>query len=204
MRDACVGAAEPPRRIAVTRSCYNRRMEPRWNRTTVCCVRRGDVVALGGDGQVTLQNTVLKAGARKIRRMYHDRVLAGFAGSSADGLALFTRFEAKLEEFSGNLRRAAVELAREWRTDRKLRHLEALLVIADHEASVLLSGTGDVIEPDDGILAIGSGGPLAVAAARTLLRHTELPADEVVREALQIAAGIDIYTNEEITIEVLA
>jgi ATP-dependent HslUV protease subunit HslV len=185
-------------------SCYNRGMDSRWNRTTVCCVRRGDDVALGGDGQVTLQNTVLKAGARKVRRMHHDRVLAGFAGSSADGLALFTRFEGKLEEFGGNLRRAAVELARDWRTDRKLRHLEALLIVADREVSILLSGNGDVIEPDDGILAVGSGGPVALAAARTLLKHTELPANEVVREALRIAASIDIYTNEEISIEVLS
>ena len=179
-------------------------MEPLWKRTTVCCVRRAEVVALGGDGQVTLQNTVLKAGARKVRRMYQDRVIAGFAGSSADGLALFTRFEGKLEEYSGNLRRAAVELARDWRMDRKLRHLEALLLVADKEASILLSGTGDVIEPDDGVLAIGSGGPVALAAARTLLQHTDLPADEVVREALRVASSIDIYTNDEIWVEVLS
>ena len=179
-------------------------MQSIWQHTTVCCVRRGDHVAMGADGQVTLQHTIVKTGARKVRRMYQDRVLAGFAGSSADGLALFTRFEAKLEEYSGNLRRAAVELAKEWRTDRSLRHLEALLVVADREASILLSGTGDVIEPDDGLLAIGSGGNLALAAARTLLQHTELGAAEIARESLRIAAEIDIYTNDFINVELLA
>ena len=156
---------------------------------------------MGSDGQVTLDHTVMKAGARKVRRMYGGRVLAGFAGSSADGMALFTRFEGKLESLNGNLLRAAVQLAQEWRTDKSLRHLEALLIVADQEASVLLSGTGDVIEPDDGILVIGSGGPLALAAARTLLRHTDLEAASVVREALEIAAQIDIYTNDQICVE---
>ncbi len=156
---------------------------------------------MGSDGQVTLDHTVMKAGARKVRRMYSGRVLAGFAGSSADGMALFTRFEGKLESLNGNLLRAAVQLAQEWRTDKSLRHLEALLIIADREASVLLSGTGDVIEPDDGILVIGSGGSLALAAARTLLRHTDLEAASVVREALEIAAQIDIYTNDQIRVE---
>ena len=173
----------------------------RLHHTTVCCVRRGERVAMGSDGQVTLEHTVMKAGARKVRRMYGGRVLAGFAGSSADGMALFTRFEGKLESLNGNLLRAAVQLAQEWRTDKSLRHLEALLIVADREASVLLSGTGDVIEPDDGILVIGSGGSLALAAARTLLRHTDLEAASVVREALEIAAQIDIYTNDQICVE---
>ncbi len=158
---------------------------------------------MGGDGQVTLEHTVMKAGARKVRRMYNDAVLAGFAGSAADGLALFTRFEDKLESFNGNLRRAAVELSGEWRTDKSLRHLQALLVVADAEASILLSGTGDVIEPDDGILVIGSGGSVALAAARALIAHTELDAEHVVREALLTAASIDIYTNDNIRVEVL-
>ncbi len=172
--------------------------------TTVCCVRRDDQVALAGDGQVTLGNTVMKAGARKVRRMYGDRVLAGFAGSSADGLALFTRFEAKLEAFNGNLQRAAVELASEWRTDKALRHLEAFLIVANEKASILVSGNGDVIEPDDGVLVIGSGGPVALAAARVLLRHTEMDAEHIAREALQMAAEIDIYTNDQILVETLS
>ncbi len=178
-------------------------MTHRFHGTTICCVRRGDQVALGGDGQVTLDHTVMKAGARKIRRMYHDRVLAGFAGSSADGLALFTRFEGKLESLNGNLRRAAVQLAEEWRTDKSLRHLEALLVLADEQTSILLSGTGDVIEPDDGVLVIGSGGSMALAAARVLLRHTDMGAEAIVREALHTVAEIDIYTNDNIEVEVL-
>jgi len=172
--------------------------------TTVCCVRRENQVALAGDGQVTLGNTVMKAGARKVRRMYGDRVLAGFAGSSADGLALFTRFEAKLEAFNGNLQRAAVELASEWRTDKALRHLEAFLIVANEKVSILVSGNGDVIEPDDGVLVIGSGGPVALAAARTLLRHTKMNAEDVAREALQLAAEIDIYTNDHIVVETLS
>lgn len=192
---AARNAAEPP--------CYNRRMHERWHCTTVCCVRRDGQVAMGSDGQVTLETTVMKAGARKVRRMYGDRVLAGFAGSSADGLALFARFESKLEALGGNLRRAAVQLAEEWRTDKKLRHLQALLIVADRDVSVLLSGTGDVIEPDDGVLTIGSGGPLALAAARALLRHTELDAATIVREALTVASQIDIYTNDQLTLEVL-
>ena len=158
---------------------------------------------MGGDGQVTLEHTIMKAGARKVRRMYNDTVLAGFAGSAADGLALFTRFEGKLESFNGNLRRAAVELSSDWRTEKSLRHLQALLVVADAETSILLSGTGDVIEPDDGILVIGSGGSVALAAARALIAHTEFNSEAVVREALLIAASIDIYTNENIRIEVL-
>lgn len=159
---------------------------------------------MGSDGQVTLEDTVMKAGARKVRRMHDGAVLAGFAGSSADGLALFTRFESKLQEYAGNLKRAAVELAKEWRTDRTLRHLQALLVVADAELTILVSGNGDVIEPDDGIIAIGSGGPPAIAAARMLCRHTEFAADEVVRCALQAASEIDVYTNDRLHIEALA
>lgn len=178
-------------------------MPSRFHGTTVCCVRRDDRVALAADGQVTLNNTIMKAGARKVRRMYGDRVLAGFAGSSADGLALFTRFEGKLEAFSGNLHRAAVELASEWRTDKNLRHLEALLIVANENASVLVSGNGDVIEPDDGVLVIGSGGPVALATARTLLAHTDLDAAAIAREALRMAGEIDIYTNDNIVVETL-
>lgn len=179
-------------------------MPSRFHGTTVCCVRRDDQVALGADGQVTLDHTVMKAGAQKVRRMYEDRVLAGFAGSSADGLALFTRFESKLETFNGNLRRAAVQLAAEWRTDKSLRHLEALLIVADADTSVLLSGTGDVIEPDDGVLVIGSGGSVALATARTLIRHTDMSAERIVQEALGMAAEIDIYTNDRLVVEVLS
>ena len=179
-------------------------MTSRLHGTTICCVRRDGNVALAGDGQVTLNNTVMKAGARKVRRMYHDRVVAGFAGGAADGLALITRFESKLEAFNGNLQRAAVELASEWRTDKNLRHLEALLIVADADSSILLSGNGDVIEPDDGVLVIGSGGPVALAAARTLLRHTELDAKTIATEALRMAAEVDIYTNDNITVEALA
>lgn len=178
-------------------------MTSRFHSTTICCVRSGAQVAMGGDGQVTLEHTVMKAGARKVRRMYNDTVLAGFAGSAADGLALFTRFEGKLESFNGNLRRAAVELSGDWRTDKSLRHLQALLIVADADASILLSGTGDVIEPDDGILVIGSGGSVALAAARALIAHTELDSEAIVREALLIAASIDIYTNDNIRVEVL-
>jgi len=171
--------------------------------TTVLCVRHRGKVAMGADGQVTLDHAVMKHGARKIRRLYKDSILAGFAGAAADGFALFTRFEAKLEEFHGNLERAAVELARDWRTDRALRRLEALLVVASDKRSFLLSGTGDLIEPDDGLLAVGSGGPCALAAARALARRTELGAREIVEEALKIASEIDIYTNDRIVVEEL-
>lgn len=177
--------------------------EPGWHHTTVCCVRRDDRVAMGSDGQVTLDKTVFKHGASKVRRLYESRVLAGFAGSSADGLALLERFDGKLQEYRGNLRRAAVELAQEWRMDRSLRHLQALLIVADGEVSVLLSGNGDVIEPDDGVLTIGSGGPIALASARALLRYTDFDAERVVREALGLAAEIDVYTNDSLTIESL-
>ena len=179
------------------------RDEQRLHGTTILAVRRDGRAALAGDGQVTLGATVVKHGARKIRRLHAGEVLAGFAGSTGDSLALFTRFEAKLEEHRGQLERAAVELAREWRTDRVLRRLEALLVVVDRQSSFLLSGSGDVIAPDDGLLAVGSGGPYALAAARALLRHSPLPAHEVAQEALKIAASICIYTNESITVESL-
>jgi len=160
-------------------------------------------VAIAGAGQVTMGTTVMKTGAAKIRRLYEGRVLAGFAGTSADAFALFSRFEGRLEEYRGNLERAAIELAREWRTDKILRQLEALLIVADRELSLLISGTGDLIAPDEGLLAIGSGGPYALAAARALAKHTALPAADLAREALTIAAGIDIYTNDHIRVEEL-
>jgi ATP-dependent HslUV protease subunit HslV len=171
--------------------------------TTILCVRRDGRVALGGDGQVTMGTTVVKHGASKIRRLLDGRVLAGFAGSTADAVALFTRFERKLEEFHGQLERAAVELATDWRTEKTLRQLEALLVVADAKTSLLLSGTGDVIAPDEGVLGVGSGGPYAAAAARALLGHSGLDAPAIVREALLIAASIDVYTNDAIRIETL-
>jgi ATP-dependent HslUV protease, peptidase subunit HslV len=171
--------------------------------TTILLVKRGNRSAIAGDGQVTLGDTVIKRTARKIRRMYNDRILVGFAGGTADAFALFSRLEAKLEQFQGNLNRAAVELAQEWRTDRALRHLEAFLLATDGKATYLLSGTGDVIEPDDGILAVGSGGAYALAAARALLRHTKMPAKQVALEALKIAGEICIFTNSEIVVEEL-
>ncbi len=169
--------------------------------TTVISVRHRGRVAIGADGQVTLNTTVMKQRAKKIRKIYNDRCLAGFAGATADAFTLMERFEKKLEQFNGNITRASVELARDWRTDRLLRRLEALLVVADAEHSFILSGTGDVIEPDDGIAAIGSGGPYAQAAAKALINHTELSATEVVGLSLNIAADICIYTNHEIIIE---
>ena len=158
---------------------------------------------MAGDGQVTIGDVVVKQGARKIRKLYNDRVLAGFAGSAADGMALFSKFESKLEEFRGNLKRASVELAKEWRTDRILRRLEALLIVADPENSYLISGSGDLIEPDDGILAIGSGGSYALAAARALLRYSNLPAKEICKESMKLASEICIYTNSSILVEEL-
>ncbi len=178
-------------------------MKEKWHHTTVLAVRRNGVVAIGSDGQVTLGNAVIKHGASKVRLLAGGKVLAGFAGSVADALALFTRFEAKLEEYGHNLERAAVELARDWRTDKALRHLEALLITADKTTTLLVSGTGEVLSPDDEVVAVGSGGSYALAAARALLGHTELSAAEVVREGLTIAANIDIYTNDRITIEEL-
>jgi len=171
--------------------------------TTLLSVRHKEKVAMGADGQVTLGNSVMKHGARKVRRLYHESILAGFAGSAADSFALLTRFESRLEEFNGNLERAVVELARDWRTDRILRRLEALLVVASAERTFLLSGTGDLIEPDDGVIAVGSGGTCALAAARALLAHTEMSARQVTEAALHIAADIDIYTNDRLLIEEL-
>ncbi|HEX2276217.1 MAG: ATP-dependent protease subunit HslV [Candidatus Tectomicrobia bacterium] len=171
--------------------------------TTVIAVRHRGKVAMAGDGQVSFNNMVLKHGARKVRRIYHDQILAGFAGAAADAFSLFTKFEAKLEEYRGNMSRAAVELAKDWRTDRVLRRLEALLGVADLEHSFIVSGTGDVIEPDDGIIGIGSGGGFALSAARALIKHSDLGAREIVTEAMQIASEICIYTNAQITVEEL-
>jgi ATP-dependent HslUV protease subunit HslV len=171
--------------------------------TTVICVRHKGRLAMAGDGQVSLGQTILKQTARKIRRLHKDKVLAGFAGATSDAFALFSRFENKLEEYRGNLGRAAIELAKDWRLDKALRQLEALLIVADGESSYLISGTGDVVEPDDGILAIGSGGPYALAAARALVRHTDLSARDIALEAMRIASGICVYTNDQITVEEL-
>jgi ATP-dependent HslUV protease, peptidase subunit HslV len=171
--------------------------------TTVLCVRRDDKVVMAGDGQVTLGESVIKHGAKKIRRLYQDKILAGFAGSTADAFTLFSRFEAKLEQYHGNIGRAAVELAKDWRTDKFLRHLEALLLVSDKESTFLLSGQGDVIEPDTGIAAIGSGGPFAQAAAQALADHTKLSAREIAEEAMKIASRMCIYTNDKVTIEEL-
>ena len=171
--------------------------------TTVLCVRRDNTVVMAGDGQVTLGESVIKHGAKKIRRLYQDKILAGFAGSTADAFTLFSRFEAKLEQYHGNLGRAAVELAKDWRTDKFLRHLEALLIVTDKETTFLLSGQGDVIEPDTGIAAIGSGGPFAQAAAQALADHTKLSAREIAEESMKIAGRMCIYTNDKVTIEEL-
>src|ERR1043165_6485640 len=171
--------------------------------TTILCVRRKGRVALGSDGQVTLGDTVIKHGAKKIRRLYNEKILAGFAGSSADSFALFSRLEGKLEQFHGNLSRAAVELAKDWRTDRSLRQLEAVMIVADEKNTFLISGTGDLIEPDDGIVGIGSGGSYALAAARALDKFTNLSAKEIALESMQIASKICIFTNESIAIEEL-
>ena len=171
--------------------------------TTILCVRHKGSVVMAGDGQVTLGETVIKHRARKVRRLYNEKVLAGFAGSTADAFTLFERFERKLEQYNGNLLRAAVELAKDWRTDKILRRLEALLLVADKERSLIISGTGDVVEPDDGIVGIGSGGPYAEAAARALIKHSQLSAREIAQEALKIAASLCIYTNEEIVLEEL-
>jgi ATP-dependent HslUV protease, peptidase subunit HslV len=187
---------------------YNRSMRtytrmPPMHGTTVLCVRRDGKVVLASDGQVTMGENVVKQTAKKIRRLFNDKVLAGFAGSTADALSLFARFENKLQEHHGNLARSAVELAKDWRTDRSLRNLNALLIVADAKATFLVSGTGDVIEPDDGICAIGSGGPYALAAARALSKHTKLPGKEIVQEAMRLASEICIYTNAHITLEEL-
>lgn len=171
--------------------------------TTVLLVRKDAHVALAGDGQVTLGETVMKSSAKKVRRLYNDQILAGFAGATGDAFSLLTRFEAKLEQYHGNLERAAIELSKEWRTDKMLRHLEALLVVADRKASFLLSGNGDVIAPDEGVLAIGSGGSYALAAARALIKHTDLSARDIAIEALRIAGEICIYSNQNVVVEEL-
>jgi len=171
--------------------------------TTIVSARRAGKVALGGDGQVTLGNIVIKAGARKVRRLYQDRIVAGFAGGTADAFTLFERFEAKLDKHQGNLMRSAVELAKDWRTDRILRRLEAMLAVADRTASLIITGAGDVLEPEHGLIAIGSGGPYAQAAARALLDNTELDAEAIVRKSLAIAADLCIYTNHNIMVEIL-
>ena len=178
-------------------------MESTFHATTILAVRQEDRAVLAGDGQVTLGNTVVKQGARKIRRLYNDSILAGFAGSAADSFALFARFESKLEQYRGNLERSAVELAKDWRTDRALRRLEAMLVVLDKKSMFLLSGTGDLIEPDEGIIGIGSGGAFAQAAAKALSRHTKLSAREIAQHAMIIASEICIYTNANLTIEEL-
>lgn len=171
--------------------------------TTILCVRRGESVAMGGDGQVTLGNIVIKASARKVRRLYQERILAGFAGGTADAFTLFERFEAKLEKHQGHLVRSAVELAKDWRTDRMLRRLEAMLIVADSASTLVITGAGDVLEPEYGIAAIGSGGAYAQSAARALLEHTGMTAEDIVRESLGIAADLCIYTNRSLTLETL-
>ena len=177
--------------------------QPKVRSTTVLCVRRDDKVVMAGDGQVTLGDGIVKHSARKIRRLYGDKILAGFAGSTADAFSLFSRFETKLEQYHGNLGRAAVELAKDWRTDKTLRQLEALLLVADQSQTFLISGAGDVIEPDEGIAAIGSGGPYATSAARALADHTQLSARQIAEAAMKIAGKICIYTNDVVTIEEL-
>ncbi len=171
--------------------------------TTILAVRHGDRVVVVGDGQVSFGQTVLKHSARKVRKVYQDRVIAGFAGATADAFTLFEKFEAKLEQFNGNLKRAAVELAKDWRTDRVLRRLEAMLVVADTEISLVISGSGDVVEPDDGVIAIGSGGNYALAAARVLIKHSQLDARSIAEEAMRTAAAICVYTNDQLTMEEL-
>jgi ATP-dependent HslUV protease subunit HslV len=171
--------------------------------TTILAVRHGDHVVVVGDGQVSFGQTVLKHSARKVRKVYHDRVIAGFAGATADAFTLFEKFEAKLEQYNGNLKRAAVELAKDWRMDRVLRRLEAMLVVADTEISLVISGSGDVVEPDDGVIAIGSGGNYALAAARVLIKHSQLDARSIAEEAMKTAAAICVYTNDQLTMEEL-
>jgi ATP-dependent HslUV protease subunit HslV len=187
----------------LTPSRSNRSAHNRIRSTTVLCVRREDRVVMAADGQVTLGDAVIKHGARKIRRLYQNKILAGFAGSTADAFSLFGRFETKLEQYQGNLGRSAVELAKDWRTDKMLRSLEALLIVADPQQTFLISGAGDVIEPDEGVTAIGSGGSYALAAARALMQNTSLPARDIAEKSLKIAGQICIYTNDHITIEEL-
>jgi ATP-dependent HslUV protease, peptidase subunit HslV len=192
-----------PRSKADSRSPLQSSPLQRIRSTTVVAVRHRGQVAVAGDGQVSIGNTIVKAGARKVRRLYGDRVVAGFAGAAADAFTLFARFEAKLEEHRGNLSRAAVELAKDWRSDRVLRRLEALLAVADREHSFIVSGTGDVIEPDDGLIGIGSGGPYALAAARALIANSDLDAKAIATEAMRVAATICVFTNDHVTVEVL-
>jgi len=173
------------------------------HRTTILCVRKGDSVAIGSDGQVTLNDTITKHSAQKLRRLYHQKILVGFSGAAADAFALLERFDAKLQEYHGNLLKSAFELAKEWRTDRVLRRLESLMIAADESLSLLISGSGDIIEPDDGVVGIGSGGQYAAAAARALVKHTELPPRAIVEESLKIAAAICVYTNDQIFVEEL-
>jgi ATP-dependent HslUV protease, peptidase subunit HslV len=182
---------------------HERKILEQFHGTTILSARRGKRVALGGDGQVTLGNVVVKASARKVRRLYSEKILAGFAGGTADAFTLFERFEAKLEKHQGNLLRSAVGLAKDWRTDRMLRRLEAMLVVCDAQSSLIISGNGDVLEPEYGIVAIGSGGPYAQAAARALLEHTEMPPEDIVKHALTVAGDICIYTNQQHVVEVL-
>lgn len=179
-------------------------MSQQFHGTTIVCVRRDNDVAIAGDGQVSLGSMIMKGGARKVRRLYNDRIIAGFAGSTADAFTLFEKFESKIEEYHGNLTRAAVELAKDWRADKLLRRLEALLIVADKEHSLIISGSGDVIEPDDGVAAIGSGSGYALAAARALLEHSDLPVNGIAGQALRYAAQICIYTNESIIVEELS
>jgi ATP-dependent HslUV protease subunit HslV len=193
----------PRRVVALDRLGLNTGEPNAFHATTVACIRHQGRVAVAGDGQVSIGQTIVKAGARKVRKVYHDQVLAGFAGTAADAFTLFAKFEAKLEEYRGNLPRAAVELARDWRMDRVLRRLEALLAVADSQSSFIVSGTGDVIEPDDGLIGIGSGGPFALAAARALCAHSTLDASQIAEQSLRIAAGICVYTNDHVTVEAL-
>ena len=192
-----------PERRSLSRARRNSETSPRIRSTTVLSVRRGGKVVMAGDGQVTLGESIIKHTARKIRRLYQDKVIAGFAGSTADAFSLFSRFEGKLEQYHGNLGRACVELAKEWRTDKALRHLEALLLVCDKEATFLISGAGDVIEPDEGVAAIGSGGPYALSAARALMQHSQLDARQIAEESMKIAGKICIFTNDQITYEEL-
>jgi ATP-dependent HslUV protease subunit HslV len=182
---------------------YLERDVPMTQATTIICIRHKDKIAMAGDGQVTIGQTIFKKKANKIRRLFNGKVLAGFAGATSDAFALFSRFEKKLEEYRGNLSRAAIELAKDWRLDKALRRLEALLIVANQDSSYLISGTGDVVEPDDGIIAIGSGGPFALAAARALIGHTDLSAKEIALEAMKISADICVYTNDQIFVEEL-
>jgi ATP-dependent HslUV protease subunit HslV len=196
--------SRPARRAGSRRACYDEEVKPEVHSTTILSVRRAGKVVVAGDGQVTLGNTIVKGGAHKVRRLGEGRAIGGFAGSAADGIALFERLDAKLREQRSPLRRAAVELAKEWRTDRALRRLEAMLVVADADGTFILSGSGDVIEPDDGVCAIGSGGAFALSAARALIGHTELSPREIAEAAMKIAADICIYTNTTLTIEELS